>query len=231
MVKTNYFLIARNRDNFDDNCIVKINRHFIHKLEEIDLFTMNYYNSESLTNDLVRKKIISGNNYDYFIAGRKEIEGESYIEFLGVLFSDAKNYHLDRIAKSYVENNESTTQNYRDGILDSFSLKIGTDNDYYEKSIFECYNIYPKYLQYFHNKRYSVIYEAKYKNGGWARKSYKLSRNIVESFIRYEKERYMSTEYLVDGLSRDFAKQKLLVLTEPERLPYNGDLFSIADED
>lgn len=253
MSKTNeYYLIARN-EKTNEFKVVPVNNHRSSSLEDIDLFTIKFQSSEDLTKFLNEKNILSLAKYDFFIVNQKKIQDRTVLKKQELLFRKHK------AIKDIAENSKAKSI-YKSGpnidaILDSFAYYMQQEDYFWGQVVTGKTNIYSKYADYFVRGKNVDIPTVKYRDGGWARKSYPLIRNILEAESRpktkyetIERDMYRSliddrlfektkSTYADEQISMfDFLpeekekEEKLLeVLNVFENLP--RDVFIIKDEE
>ena len=216
MSKTNeYFLIARNK-NTNEFKIIPVNRDRSSSLEDIDLFTIKYQDSIELTKFLNEKGIISSDEYDYFIVNQKKVNGKNILKKQEILFKNNKKI------KGIAENSKAKTL-YKsnadiDAILDGFAYFMQQESNLWKQVVTNKTNIYSKFADYFMSGRNVDIPTVKYRDGGWARKSYPLIRNILEAESRPKVEydtvkrdmyRSLLDEKLFDETKETYAENQI----------------------
>lgn len=199
MSRTNeYYLIARN-EKTNEFKIIPVNNKRSSILEDIDLFTIKFKNKKELTEFLNQKGILTPNEYDYFIVNRKRVNGKTELNKQELI------YTTNKVLKQISEN--SRAKNIRksggsiDVILDSFAYFMQQEDYFWRQVVSGKTNIYKKYADYFISGKNVDIPTVKYRDGGWARSSYPLIRNILEAELR-NKEDY-------DTIKRDMYRSLL----------------------
>lgn len=217
-----YYLVARNKRDNSVN-IIEINNHTCCSLEEIDLFTTKFINEEDLANMLYQTGLITDADIDLFIVNQ---DNKHNIYTQEVLYSYANKIPL--IAVKSLNNRIRECVDDIDKILDDFAKKMETIPKFYEMVAFGDTNIYRKYINYFENDNLdgNVRYDIKYKDGSFARSSYKLIRNIVEADNRFNTYKYSTY-----NINRNQFYRKLLVgkLTEITDKSYQNNQLSFFD--
>ena len=215
-----YYLVARNRLTNDLEMIPVQGKRGC-SLEEIDLYTTAFEDSFHLERDLNEKGFPISFS-DFFIVNQGCLYGEKYLQKQEVLYS----YHnvVREIAKDSLHHDIEHSSECIDRILDSFAYKMFMNSSLHEQVISGETNIYPKYVKYFYIRPrfHSSI---KYRDGGWARTSYPLIRNIVEAASR-KTNRY---DWYSNFMYRDLLDSSLFEMTDSS---YDPDqlLFFTSDE-
>ena len=213
-----YFLVARNRlsNQFQ---ILKVDGKRSNSLEELDLYTTSFKDEYDLEDVLQEEGILSDDDTDFFIVHQTRVNGQPKLVKQEVLFSIhsvvrdiAKNSKRGEIAKS---------EYLIDHILDSFADKMRRTPTLYEDVTTGKTAVFEKYAKYFIMTRQNLA-SIKYRDGGWARTSYPLIRNIVEASSR----RNAKYARMSDQMYRSLLDQKLLDATTPG---YNPDQLSFFD--
>ena len=218
-----YYLIARNKR---DNTIttIPVNGSDCGSLEDIDLFTMNFKNEAEFSYYLLEKGLISTIPVDLFIANQSK--GEIYTQ--EVVYSYAK--EIGSIANNSKNNQIINSTEDIDTILDSFSYKMKYNKKYYEMIVSTDTNIYRSFIDFYidNNDNYTdPLYHAKYQKNSFARKSYKLIRNIVEANNRFDTYRYTGHYYNSNDFYRRLLKDKLINITDSN---YISNQLSLLDD-
>ena len=225
MSRTNlYYLVARNRANNDFQVIPVFGNRGC-SLEEIDLYTTEFSSEEELAKALREASVVSYSDIDFFIANQKRVKGETYLKKQELLFSKSKK--VQEIAQNSMNGKIEKSSNQIDRILDYFGEKMTTNSGFYSDVIAGRTNVYEKYARYFPFNRSRSLASMKYRDGGWARTSYPLVRNIVEATSR-EKRRYSR---MSDQLHRDLLDTRLIRVTDPEYDENQLSMFDQIDED
>jgi len=221
-----YYLIARNKR---DNTIttIPVNGLDCGSLEDIDLFTMNYKNEAELSYYLLEKGLISTIPVDLFIANQSK--GDIFTQ--EVIYSYAK--EIRSISENSKKNQIIDSIDDIDTILDSFSYKMKYNKKFYEMIVCTDTNIYPSFIDFYidNNDIENPLYHAKYQKNGFARKSYKLIRNIVEANHRFETYRYTGHNVNRNEFYRKLLKEKLIGITDKNYISNQLSLLDSFDED
>ena len=214
-----YFLVAKEigTDQFE---IISINHSWGNKLEEIDLYTINYTDSFSLTKHLIEEGKISTLDNDFYIVQQKKEKSTPRIKTQEVLYK--KSEEIREVAKSSIEKGLESDKNV-DAILGKFCYKMKTNQAFYDMVLFGKTNIYRKFSDYFIKRRFQESNQIKYLDGGWAKKSYPLLRNIVEANARFEE--YQKTGKWAPREERDHIIPKLISMTDKNYDRNQLDLF------
>ena len=216
MGKSNqYYLVARDRISNEFDIISFLGKRGC-SLEEIDLYTTGFKDEEDLAKFLREQGLISNNSTDFFIVNRNKNKSVFKQE---VIYSKCST--VRDIAEASLNRNIEKCTTRIDSILDSFADKMRRSPNLYEQVLSGCTNIYEKYAQYFIFTRTNLA-SIKYRDGGWARTSYPLIRNVVEATSRGN----MRYDYMSDKMYRDLLDEKLVEVTDPE---YNPDQLSLFD--
>lgn len=222
-----YYLIARNKKD-NSFCVVPFNGCDCNKLEDIDLFTMNYKNELELSNELLSMGLIDSIPVDLFIVNQDK--GQIFTQ--EVIYSYAR--EIESIAKNSKDNRISDSRNDIDTILTGFAEKMHNDKKFNSMISYTDTNIYKKYVDYFidHDEEDRVLYEAMYKNGSYAMKSYKLIRNIVEAINRYNNDyRFTSHNINRNEFYRRLLSDSLIAITDRNYISNQLSLLDDADTD
>ena len=221
-----YYLVARNKR---DNTIttIPVNGLDCGSLEDIDLFTMNYRNEAELSYDLLEKGIISSIPVDLFIANQKI--GDIYIQ--EVIYSYAN--EIRSIAENSKKDKMIDSIDEVDTILDNFSYKMKYNNRFSAMIAVTDTNIYPSFIDFYidNNDKYDgPLYHAKYQKNSFARKSYKLIRNIVETNHRFENYICACHNITRNNFYRKLLKDKLIGITDKDYVSNQLSLIDDIDE-
>lgn len=181
---TTYFLVARDKSN-DTVKFITIAGGWGDTLEDIDLFTTDYASPRKLIEYLQKINEIKSENVDLFIVSRGKNKDNSDINIQEVLYSDSQ--EIKRIAWGFKDNDFKKCDKDIEKILNNFCYQMESNPDFNDMVIYGQTNIYPKFKKYFIDSKYETVYDLKYKDGAWAKKSYYLLRNIFETFSRYKK--------------------------------------------
>ncbi len=218
-----YYLVARNKKNNNVE-IVEINNQVCCSLEVIDLFTTKFSDEKDLANMLYQAGLITDTAVDLFIVNQNS-KHDIYTQ--EILYNYA--YKIPFIAVKSLNNRIRECSSDVDEILDNFAEKMETVPKYYEMVAFNDTNIYRKYINYFENENLDgkVRYDIKYKDGSFARNSYKLIRNIVEA-----NNRFNTYKYSTYNINRNQFYRKLLTgkLTEITDKNYQNNQLSFFDD-
>ena len=220
MSKTNqYYLIARDRLT-NEYQVVSIDGRRSFSLEELDLYTTHFENESVLERGLNKIHAISLSNVDFFIAGQSKVNGKKVLKKMEVLYQN--NDSIREIAKNSKNKNIEASMPQIDRILDQFADKMARSPILYEQVVSGKTNIYDKYANYFIFTRRNLA-SIKYRDGGWARTSYPLVRNILEATSRH------NTRYarMSDQMYRGLLDEKLLRETDPD---YDPNQLSFLDD-
>ena len=204
-----YFLVARDRLT-NDYEFVSINGKRELSLEEIDSYTTHFKNEVVLEKGLNKIHTISLHGVDFFIVHQNNKKLQKY----EVLYED--NDRIRKIADDFDNNSEMI-----DAILDSFAWDMTKKPLLYEQVVTGRTGIYSKYVKYFISNR-SKPSTIKYRDGGWARESYPLIRNIVEATSR----KTYNYSLICDKMYRDLLDEDLKIKTDSK---YNPDQLSLFD--
>lgn len=217
-----YYLVARNR-NDNSLSVIQVDESDSNKLESIDLFTMKFKDESQLASELYSRGDIQDCNVDLFIVNRK---GTS-VEIQEVIYSYANG--IKQIAENSKSGNIKKSRDDINKILDNFAEMMEYNSQFFDMVRFTETNIYKKFLDYFDDARISgrVMYEAKYKDGSWANKSYKLVRNIIEAKERFETYRYTGHNINGNGFYRRILTEKLIDITDRD---YMENQLSLIDD-
>ena len=221
---TEYYLIARN-EKTNTFKIVPINNQRSSILEDIDLFTMKFRNNKELTAFLTNKEILEPSEYDFFIVTQKKVDGKNELLKQELVYSNSK--VLKDIAKNSKEKAIIKSGGNIDSILDSFAYFMQQEGDFWKQVVTGKTNIYPKFADYFISGRNVNYTSVKYRDGGWARKSYPLIRNILEAKSR-NKEDYDTIER---DMYRSLIDERLFDETKPIYAENQISMFDIISEE
>ena len=211
--KNLYYFVARdkktNKFKFLD---------FDKSLEKIDLYTINYDNKDDLLKHLLDEGKINDIDTDIYIVTSKKNEGISYYD---ILYSDSSN--IKDIAEGFSKKDIPT--NLVDNVLDNFSFNMRYSDSLYNMVIDGKTCIYPKFVNYFKETSVDKFSQIKYKDSGWARKSYLLIRNIYDAFSKFHNSDVydMSSD---STIGRKLIEDKLI-----KRIADNSDQMSLIDFD
>ena len=239
MPKNRYYLLARNRST---NKITKISLSDYdiynegsnipkkyNSLEEIDLFTMSLYRIGDILMYLVNTNKLDNYDNELFIVKR----GKNDFNYLEIIKKEERLTHeLNKLATS-----KDKSINYsNETIINNFIVRFMTDNKFRNFIESKYHNIYIKFVDYYSNcHNPNLMYQQKYKDGGWSLKSYTLLRNIVEAINRYDlfpnkkdikQEAFEYQNYLLDG--RKDCSEEIMFYTAPE---YSDGQLSIFNQE
>lgn len=216
-----YFLIARNRltNQFQ---VIPVNGKRGCSLEEIDLYTMNYKDAFDLEDSLQEQGIVTGDDTDFFIANQTRVEGKKKVFKQEALFSSHR--ILQDVAKNSLAKELSKSETLIDHILDSFAEKMRRDPVLFEQVVSGKTSVYEKYARYFFFTRQDLL-GLKYRDGGWARTSYPLVRNVSEASSRG----HDTLSRIGDRMYRDLLEPKLLEVTDANYDPNQMNFFDFME--
>lgn len=188
MGKSNYFLVVKRRGREDFKILeldgVEGNKK---SLATIDLYTTGFQTEAEFIMDLYDKKIIDYFDADIFIAKRNNNE----LSFFEVIYGKDNPYieKLRCVARAKQQEKINLEVANIDSILDEFCRKMYFNDTFSDMVTYEMTDVYKKFSDYFKRNFASLqaMCGVKYLDGSWARKSYPLIRNVVESFTRYAK--------------------------------------------
>lgn len=223
MGKTNmYYLVSRDKTTNHYEVV-----YFDGKLESIDLYTTDFKNSKELAEKLYADEKIKSKDVDLYIVSPKN----DSIVTNEVLYSRSR--YVKNIAKDSLNKNLGFDNNHVDSVIYEFCNKMENNSKYYNMVIYGNTDIYPKFTEYFIGRRYQSTYDVKYRDGGWATKSYLLLRNILESYDRFENtredyfdQRMLIEKSLIQRLDKNASADQLFLFDIPEFREAN-----ISDED
>ena len=208
MHKNTYFLVARNLENNDFHIISESSLDS--SLERIDLYTASFQKEENFTKFLLKEKKLSYDNIDYFIAYSKKQNAKMVLKTNEVLFTNS--LFLKELGKSSLEG--KIDKDKADSLLNLFCSKMEKEQSFYDMVLFGETDLYPKFVNYFLESRFTSSTSLKYKHGGWVTKSYPLLRNVVatiQSFENYSLEKNLENNYY-----RSLLEEDLLTLMNEE---------------
>lgn len=214
-----YYLIARDRVSNDFQTL-PVNEKKGCALEEIDLFTIGFQNSEDLAK-YYQEHGLTYPNVDFFIASQNKLNGEVYLKKQELLF--ANNSVVRDIAENSLKKRIEDSSPQIDKILDTFADKVFQDSILFDQVMTGKTNVYDKYAKYFAFTRYASTSRIKYRDGAWARTCYPLIRNILEAMSR-KNRRYAR---MSDDLFRGLLDDKLQRITAPG---YNENQYNMFDQ-
>lgn len=223
MGKTNeYFLIARNRltNQFQ---VVPFGGKRGHSLEEIDLYTTDFKDEYELEDTLREDGVLPDEDTDFFIVHQRRANGEVTLTKQEALFS--KHNIVRDIAENSRKGQITKSEYLIDHLLDSFADQMRRDPLLYERVVSGQTGIFEKYAKYFIFTRQNLS-SMKYRDGGWARTSYPLIRNVVEATKRHN-TRYA---HISDIMYRSLLDEKLLDVTDPNYDPNQMSFFDMGVE-
>ena len=171
--RNEYHLIGRNIIN---NEIVNISfkEGIDTRLESIDLYTTGFESSEDLLKKIYLNNNIDDINYDLFICN----ENRNGLFFQEPLYKNRS--EIRDVAKSSLDN--KTNYMINDSIIDNFCFRMRNDLSFYSSVMYKKTNLYDKFVNYFKERRFKYTNDVKYVDGGWARDSYYVLRNILSSY-------------------------------------------------
>ena len=204
--KSLYYLIARDRET-NDFSIVKINQKRGVTLEDIDLYTTQFSDANQMRDMLQADSVITYDDVDFFVASPSKVNGNIELKKYEVLYKN--NDSIQKIAENSKINKISRSDEQIDRILDYFATQVKSRPALYDLLITGKTNIYEKYAKYFAYTNYNVLKSIKYLDGGWARISYPLIRNVLEALSSVERD-YSRTS---DEMHRDLLDSKLKQVT------------------
>jgi len=238
MSKNEYYLVVRNRRGKDFKIVSLDGIEGNPKsLAAIDLYTTSFQTEAEFIMELFDKKIIDQFDVDVFIAKRSNRD----LSFFEVLYGKDNSYieKLRSIARAKQQDKMNLEVANVDSILDEFCRKVYFDDDFSDMVICELTDIYKKFSDYFKRNFASLqaMCGVKYFDGSWARKSYPLVRNIVESFTRFGKFYMGCFHHFVDednyydynNRERKRISDKLLRETEHDFFAGQLSLFDYCD--
>ena len=198
-----YFLVARDR-NTNEFEIIKVNGHRFSSLEDIDLFTMESSNREELSSRLNKE-----GDYDYFIVNQQKRGQNISIKTNEVVYSN--DYNLEEIANNSKNKEIVRSSEQIDKIFNGYCRNMSFDGNYYRLNVTRRTNIYDKFIRYFILSRFQAKETIQNRDGGWAKTSYPLIRNIIES---YQTDRKNYT-HISDENYRELLERDLREVTDP----------------
>ena len=223
-----YYLIARERLT-NEFSVIPVNGKRGLSLEEIDLYTTKFDGEEDLASKLRKTGIISYEMPDFYIASQGK-KGKS-LNTQEILYK--KQSVVREIADNSRNHEIQKSEALIDSILDSFGDKMRRSPLLYEQVVEGRTNVYEKYAHYF-LFTYQKPSTIKYRDGGWARTSYPLVRNVVEAVSRSN----MKYSRLSDQMYRGLLNDKVLEVTDPDYDPNQLSFFhellqdiDVVDED
>ncbi|MBR1936836.1 MAG: hypothetical protein IJ842_03985 [Bacilli bacterium] len=216
--RNKYYLIGRNNKK---NEIVNISfiKGIKSRLENIDLYTTNFESSEELLKKLYLDNYIDDIDYDVFICN----ESKKGLYFQEPLFKnrekirDVAELSLDKKA-DYVIN---------DSIIDNFCVRMKSDSAFYSLVMYKKTNLYDKFVNYFIEGRFKYINNIKYADGGWARDSYHVLRNILSSYDIFDKYLNNYTSYLSIIDERGKCSSEIIEKCDDNYKLYSSNLFDM----
>lgn len=193
-------------------------RRINNSLDAIDFMTLNFRNEGDLVNYLVDTGSLDNYNTEVFIVSRN---GDN-ITYLENVYSNSElSSELKKASEEKLKGLPKSFSN--DTILDRFAFMMINDRRFRRFIESKYHKVYSKYVDYFRGcYNMSDAYNIKYSNSGWARDSYPLLRNIVETINRYEKlKKYggdiynLALDYEVDLNSvRNMNKDEISIYTD-----------------
>ena len=210
-----YYLISRDR-NTNEFAIVYINGQRSTSLEDIDLYTMDSSNSTDLS-----KRINKDGDYDYYIVNQIKKGNSIFINTNEVIYSNSSN--LRDIAINSKDKKLGRSADDITAIFKKYCRSMAYDNDYFRLNVNGRTNIYNKLIRYFMISRYQVEESIQNKDGNWARKSYTLIRNIVESFINGRRD----YKHISDENYRELLNEELIRETDSTFDPNQINMFDL----
>ena len=238
MSKNEYYLVARNRRGKDFKIVELDGIEGNNKsLATIDLYTTSFQTEAEFIMELYDKRIIDQFDVDIFIAKRSNHD----LSFLEAIYRKDNSFveRLRSVARAKQQEKIYLEVANVDNILDAFCRRVYFDDDFSDMITCELTDIYKKFSDYFKRNFVSLqaMYGLKYLDGSWARKSYPLIRNIVESFTRYGKlykdrfHHFVDEDSFYDYNNRERKKisDKLLRETERDFFPGQLSLFDYCD--
>lgn len=223
--KSLYYLIARNRKT-NDFQVIPINGKVGNLLEEIDLYTTNYSGIRELIDALYSHKVIDEKDMNLFIISQSDKQGEKKLSYLDLLFQDSA--EIREVASSSLKGDISQSEGKIHDIINHFCYRMTFIPQFYNMVVYGETNLYPKFVRYFVNHRYEDFYRIKYEDGAWATKSYKLLRNIVDSFHQNDYSFGMRDSFPLDYVYRDMLEDSLLEITDQNHDEKQESIFDIS---
>lgn len=217
-----YYLVGRDKVTNKYDVV-----YFDGKLESIDLYTTDYKNESELAEKLYADGKIKSKDVDLYIVSPKN----DSIATNEVLYS--RNRYVKNIARDSINKNLGFDNNYVNSVIYEFCTKMENNSKYYNMVVYGNTDIYPKFTEYFIGRRYQSTYDVKYRDGGWATKSYLLLRNILESYDRFDnpredylEQRTLLEKSLLQRLDKNSSADQLFLFDIPKFREQN-----ISDED
>lgn len=213
-----YFLIARNRDN-NSFQVISVNGRRGCSLEEIDLYTTQFFDALDLEKKLQSDGVIPFSNVDFFIVSQNLNNGKTFINNIELLFSN--NSIICGIAQDSLYGNIENSSGKIDMIIDDFISRYFSSSYLFRQVFDGRTNVYKKFVDYLKTCSGQSAYGIKYRDGGWARKSYSLIHNLLEAEVRNN-----DSVHLKDEMFRRLLDRKLISETSPD---YDANQLSLFD--
>ncbi|MBR2588474.1 MAG: hypothetical protein IKF71_04890 [Bacilli bacterium] len=209
--RIDYFLIARCRET-NKFQIIPINGKRENSLEEIDIYTIGFKNEGALEKSLQEEGLLKDSNIDFFIACQGKVNEETVLKIQEVLY--AKVDAIKDITENSLRGEMDKSQFQIDYILDNFASRMAYNPVLREQVISGKTNIYKKFIKYFISSD-QTREGIKFNDGGWARKSYSLIRNVIDAMSRTATKYFM----LSDQMYRGLLGEELIRRTSPDYNP------------
>ena len=216
--RNQYYLIGRNNKNND---IVNISfiKGIKTRLENIDLYTTNFESKDELLKKLYLDNYIDDIDYDVFICN----ESKKGLYFQEPLYKNREK--IRDVAELSLDKKADYAIN--DSIIDNFCARMKNDSAFYSLVMYKKTNLYDKFVNYFIEGRYKYINNIKYADGGWARDSYHVLRNILSSYDIFDKylDSYISCLRMID--EREKCSSEIIEKCDDNYKLYSSNLFDI----
>ena len=200
-----YYLVIRDKSN-NDYSIINIsdrcgNCSRTNRLEVIDDLTTHYKDKNEFVGDLLEQGYIKNSNVDLFIVSPNS-KGNmlSYYELV-YNSNNKRDKKLKSIIEATLDNNIIKEEDDVKYILDRFADLMNYDDEFNNIVNFGYSNVPMIYVNYFKNNRGAKsFYQAKFKDGEWAMKSYSLIRNVVDIIDRFDYYKRHTSEIFEENL-------------------------------
>lgn len=165
-VKNTYCLVGRRNNHFE--VFPEIGK----SLEEIDLFTLKYTDSNELNTAL------STNDYSYFVFS---YNGKYYNTY-NVIYSNCSS--ISFIVDGFINKKTSSVEKEIEKIYDDFCRNMRFSKGFRNFVEHEKNDLYQKFVDYFKGKNISSDFLTQ-KDGGWVKNSYPLIRSVFYILNNY----------------------------------------------
>ncbi len=185
-INTNYFKIIELKSKWylkNGNDIL----HRSNRLEAIDLVTTRFSSKQDMAKRLVEKNIIDHDNYDFYIVNRYKRNNNLKLAYQEVIYNvkESRTDYFRKICIDSLNNNLKSKNNIR--LIDYFINKNYYNcefNKIVKDGLTGVNYKFSNLFQDIHNYE-TIPYNMKYKNS-WCLDNYLISRNIVDSFNRFD---------------------------------------------